>query len=336
MTEPIQRSEKRLREIAELVGGKLEGDPDLIIRGVNSLEKAREDEISFFSNPRYLEKARNSSAGAILTREKGGLEGKNLIIVEDPYLAMCIVAEAFYSPPMPEHKGVSELSCVHPSAVIGEGASVFPFSYIGRNSRIGKGSVIYSHVFIGNDVEVGDNTVIYPMVSIYPFSLIGNRCIIHSGAVIGSDGFGFAKDRNGYRKIPHFGRVVIEDEVEIGAGTTVDRATFGETRIGRGTKIDNLVQIGHNVKIGRNCIIVAQVGISGSTEIGDNVVIGGQVGIVGHIRIEDDVQIGAKSGVHRDLKRGEVVSGIPVLPHREWLRLNLLLQRLLQKEKGGT
>ena len=332
MTKPTPQNEKTLKEIAELVKGKVEGDPEKIIKGVNSLESATPDEISFFSNPRYLEKARNSKAGAILVREKTGLEGKNLVLVDDPYLAVCILLDEFY-PSTRRFEGISSLAFVHPSASIGEGVSILPFSYIGKNTKIGENTFIGSHVYIGDEVEIGKECVIYPMVSIYSYCSIGDRCIIHSGVVIGSDGFGFAWDKDRYRKINHIGRVVIEEDVEIGSNTTIDRATFGETRIGKGTKIDNLVQIGHNVKIGKNCAIVAQVGISGSTEIGDNVIIGGQVGIVGHIKIEDNVKIGAKSGVHRDLRKGEIVSGIPVLPHKEWLKLNLIFQRLLMKDK---
>lgn len=332
MTKPIQQNEKTLREIAELVKGRLEGEPEKVIKGVNPLEDATPEEISFLSNPRYLEKAKNSKAGAIFVYEKSGIEGKNLIIVKDPYLAMSILIDEFY-PSSKIFEGISSLAFIHPTASVGKGVSVLPFSYIGKNSKIGDNSFIYPHVFIGDEVELGRDCIIYSMVSIYSRCFIGDRCIIHSGVVIGSDGFGFARDENGYRKINHLGMVIIEEDVEIGSNTTIDRATFGETRIGAGTKIDNLVQIGHNVKIGKNCAIVAQVGISGSTEIGNNVLIGGQVGIVGHIKIEDDVKIGAKSGVHRDLKRGEVVSGIPILPHRDWLRLNLMIQRLLMKEK---
>ncbi len=332
MTKPIQQNEKTLKEIAELFKGRVEGDGEKIIKGVNSLDEAGEEDISFLSNPKYIEKARNSKAGAILVRETEGLEGKNLVIVDDPYLAVSILLDEFY-PSKKEFEGISSLAFIHPSASIGKGVSVLPFSYIGKNTKIGENSFITSHVYIGDEVEIGRECIIYPMVSIYSFSSIGERCIIHSGAVIGSDGFGYAWDKDHYRKINHIGMVVIEDEVEIGSNTTIDRGTFGETRIGRGTKIDNLVQIGHNVKIGKNCIIVAQVGISGSTEIGDNVMIGGQVGVVGHIKIEDDAKIGAKSGVHRDLKKGEIVSGIPILPHKEWLKLNLIFQRLLKKQE---
>lgn len=322
-----------LKELAERVNGRVDGDENLIIFGVNSLDRAGPHEISFVSSKRWLQLAKSSSAGALIAKSSEGLEGRNLLIVDDPYLALAVIANLFVSPIKGEG-GISPLAFVHEDAEVGEGTTVMEFVYIGEGASIGRRCLLFPHTFIGKRVKIGDETILYPGVVVYDNCEIGKRCIIHAGSVIGADGFGFARGEGGWVKIPQVGRVVIEDEVEIGACVTVDRAAFGETRIGRGTKIDNLVQVGHNVRIGKNCAIVSQTGISGSVEIGDDVMIGGQVGIVGHVRIGNRARIGAKSGVHRDVEEDEDVSGIPVLPHREWLRLNMILRRLLKR--GGS
>lgn len=334
MTEHLAgKKEFTLKELAEKVHGKVEGNGGIVIRGVNSLDRARSDEISFVSSKRWLSLAKNSSAGALITSTTEGLRGRNLLIVDEPYIALAVIANLFISSFRPQ-AGISPLAFVHDTAEVGEGVAIMPFVYIGEGSVVGKGCVLYPHVSVGRNVKIGDETILYSGVVIYDNCEIGRRCVIHAGTIIGADGFGFARDKEGWVKIPQAGRVIIEDEVEIGACVAIDRAVFGETRIGRGTKIDNLVQVGHNVKVGKSCAIVSQTGISGSVEIGDDVMIGGQTGIVGHIRIGTRARIGAKSGVHRDVKDGEDVSGIPVLPHKDWLRLNILLRRLLKKSEG--
>ena len=320
--------EVTLSELARLVKGRLNGDPDFKIRGISSLEEAGSQDISFAVGPKYASQVASSRAGAFILPESWPEKlPENAILVKDPYLAYAVTANFFVSTPFApqgvDERAVIDKSCnIHKEVTIGAGA------VIGKGSKIGRHVHVHPGVVIGRDVEIGDETVIFPNVVIYDGCRVGKRVRIHAGAVIGADGFGYAQGPRGMVKIPQVGRVVIEDDVEIGANTTIDRAAIGETRIGKGTKIDNLVMIAHNVSLGPHCVIVSQVGISGSTRVGQGVMMGGQVGVVGHIEIGDGARIGAKSGVPHSISPGETVSGIPAMPHLKWLRMVNALKRL--------
>jgi UDP-3-O-[3-hydroxymyristoyl] glucosamine N-acyltransferase len=320
-------TKKDLRELARMVSGQVIGDDTVTIRGIAGIKEAKEGEITFVANPRYLKEIDKTQASAIIVSDQIKIAPKPLVVTKNPYLAYAKIATLFAKKP---HilKGVSDNAIIGQNVTLGKDVSIYPWVFIGDNVNIGDRSVIYPFTFIGDEVSLGKDTKIYPNVSVMERCYIGNRVIIHSGAIIGSDGFGYAKDEETYYKIPQMGIVRIEDDVEIGANTTIDRAALGETWIKRGVKIDNLVQIGHNVVVGEDTIIVAQAGISGSTEVGDNVRLGGQVGIVGHLKVGNRAAVGAKSGVARSVKEEEIVSGIPAISHRDWLRVQGVLPRL--------
>ncbi len=316
---------KRLKELAELVGGSVAGDGDIIVSGVAGIETAREGDITFIANPKYKRMLLTSQASAIISDSP--VQGKPTLITPNPYLAFARILE-LYHPTIIEEEGIDPTTIVSPDACIEDGVWISSHVYIGKGTRIGKRVKIFPGVYIGNGVEIGDDTIIHANVSIREGTRIGKRVMIHCNSVIGSDGFGFAKDGTRYVKVPQVGRVRIEDDVEIGACVTIDRATMGETVIGRGTKIDNLVQIAHNVEIGEDSLIIAQVGISGSTRIGNRVTLAGQVGVVGHITVGDDSKIGAQSGVINDVPSEKVYTGTPAIPHRDWQKIQALLKRL--------
>jgi UDP-3-O-[3-hydroxymyristoyl] glucosamine N-acyltransferase len=325
--------EKTLEELARQVQGRVIGDGSLVITGVATIEEARPGEISFLAAPRYTSFVKATKASAVIVPEdKAGLKGPNLLVVKDPYMAFAAMLKLFRPTVMPP-AGVHPKAEVNRKAVLGKGVSIQPFAFIDEGAKLGDNVLIFPGVYVGRGVEIGDDTVIYSNVSVREGSIIGKRVIIHCNSVIGSDGFGYAKEGARYHKIPQTGIVKIGDDVEIGACVTIDRATVGETSVGRGTKIDNLVQIAHNVKIGEDTIIVAQVGISGSTRIGSRVTLAGQVGIVGHIEIADDCIVGAKSGVHNDIKTKGVFTGYPALPHKEWLRVQAITAKLPELKK---
>ncbi len=309
-----------ISNIVAFVSGRYSGPADVVIEGVLPLSEATDRHISFLSNPRYASQVGTTRAGAVLVAADLAGDDPRWIRVADPYIAMArVVARFFAGRPAPQ--GVSPQASIAASATIGANVAVGAFAAIGEDVTIGDGVVIYPNVTIEANAVIGDCTIIYPQVSIYYGSRIGRRCIIHSGVVIGSDGYGFATDGDGvHHKIPQVGIVRIEDDVEIGAGTTIDRAALGETVIGEGTKIDNLVQIGHNVRIGRRCLLVAQVGIAGSTELGEGVQVGGQSGFAGHLKIGDRVRVYSKSAVFSDVPDGVWVRGIPAVSQREYVR----------------
>ena len=324
---------KTLGELAEAVQGRLDGPKDMLITGISSLNSAGSSEITFALNPRLADAVASSGAGALILPEGWPFEEpRPKIFVKDPYLAYARVAGLFAEKAF-EAKGI------HPSAVIGQGCKISkqvtigPGAVIGDRAEIGREVTVHPGAVIGSNVVIGEGSTIFPNVVIYDNCRVGNRVRIHAGAVIGADGFGYAQGEEGHVKIPQAGIVVIEDDVEIGANTTIDRATFGETRIGQGSKIDNLVMIAHNVQVGPGSIIVSQVGISGSTKVGARVMLAGQVGIVGHIDIGDGVRIGAKSGVPSSVPAGETVSGIPAMPHRKWLRMTAAMKKLPEMVK---
>ncbi len=315
-----------LREIAKYVGGSLKGDPHIVLYRFAPLEKAREGDLAFVDEEKLLPIAERSGASALLLKE-GWETDKNAIYVPSPRLALIKALELFSWRRKPQPS-------IHPTAIIEEGVKlgeavyIGAFCYIGSNSEIGDGTVIYPLSYIGENCKIGCNVLLYAQVTIYDNVEIGDNCIVHSGAVIGADGFGYVQEGGKHLKIPHIGKVVIEEDVEIGANTTIDRATLGETRIGKGTKIDNLVQIAHNVDIGENSIIVAQVGISGSVKVGKNVTLAGQAGIADHIEIGDNAIIAAQAGVIGNVPPDSIYSGYPARPHAQQMRVLALLQRL--------
>ena len=317
----------RLKYIAESIGGVVRGDDRVLIKGVNSLLEAEEGEISFLARPQFKDQVKATKASAILVKEPTSLYQGPQVIVSDPYLAYARVATIF-APPIPRFSGISEKAVIEEGTSLGNNVSIYPFVYVGKQSVIGNNVILFPGVYVGDRVTLGDETVIYPNVTILADCIIGKHVIIHAGTVVGSDGFGYAKDGDVSVKIPQTGIVEIEDNVEIGANNAIDRAALGKTLIRKGVKTDNLVQIGHNVVVGENTVVVAQVGISGSTRIGKGVVIGGQVGLVDHIEVGDRVMIGSKSGVAQSIPAGEVVSGIPTMPHRVWLRTRGHIRRL--------
>jgi UDP-3-O-[3-hydroxymyristoyl] glucosamine N-acyltransferase len=318
-------------EIADFVGGKHSGDGTRPVTGVASLADASDEQLSFLSNRKYAAQLAQTRAGAILVPQNLEGEGERWIRVEDPYFALArIMTRWFSARPMP--KGISPKACVASSAKLGTNVAVGPFVTIGENVVIGNNVTIFQSVSIEAGSNIGDDCIIYPNVVIYDGMRIGRRCIIHAGVVIGSDGYGFAMHDGKHHKIPQIGIVRIEDDVEIGAGTTIDRAALGETVIGEGTKIDNLVQIGHNVKIGKHCLLVSQVGIAGSTELGDHVFVAGQSGFSGHLKIGNRVQVAAKSAVLEDVPDDTKVMGSPAMPFNEFARRHAAVKRLAKKK----
>jgi len=317
-----------LEELAGLVGGKVAGDGSVMISGVSGIREARQGEITFLADSRYIKFLEATGASAVIAGKVPAGESRPMIISKNPYLSFIKAVEYF----VPDKRDCPRE--VHPSAVVSDGAAlganvgVGPCVVIEEGARIGDGSLILAGTYVGKDTRIGEDCLIYPNVTIREEVEIGDRVILHCGVVIGADGYGFANDGEVNRKIPQVGNVVIGSDVEIGANTTIDRATTGTTRVGRGTKMDNQVMIGHNVTIGENCLIVAQVGIGGSTEIGKNVTLGGQAGIVGHIKIGDGVMVGAQSGVISDIPANTTVSGYPAREHGQARKVYASMQKV--------
>jgi UDP-3-O-[3-hydroxymyristoyl] glucosamine N-acyltransferase len=318
---------KTLNEIAAFLNGSVSGDGGVVIERIRGIDEAGEGDLTFVANPKYRKKMETTGASAILVVPGTACAGKNLLIVGDPYVALGQLLALFH-PEDEETAGISKNATVEAGADVSPEAVVYPGVHVCRGARVEKQAVLYPGVFIGRDAAVGEASILYPGVTVYRRCRIGRRVVLHAGVVVGSDGFGFALPGRENRKIPQVGYVQIDDDVEIGANTTIDRGALGRTWIQRGVKIDNLVQIAHNVVIGEYSIIVSQVGISGSTQLGKGVVIGGQAGIVGHIRIGDGVMAAARSGVHKDIPPGQIVAGSPHMPHREWLKMEACLPKL--------
>jgi UDP-3-O-[3-hydroxymyristoyl] glucosamine N-acyltransferase len=320
-----------LGEIVDFIGGHYVGDRNHRITAVAPLAEARGEQLSFLSNRKYAAQLVETKAGAILVPQNLEGEDERWIRVDDPYFAIARIMTRWFSVrPMP--KGVSPKTSIASSARLGTNVAVGPFTTIGDSVVIGNNVTIFQNVSIEAGSTLGDDSIIYPNVVIYDGTRIGRRCIIHAGVVIGSDGYGFAMHDGKHHKIPQIGIVRIEDDVEIGAGTTIDRAALGETVIGEGTKIDNLVQIGHNVKIGKHCLLVSQVGVAGSTELGDHVFVAGQSGFAGHLKIGHRVQVAAKSAVLEDVPDDTKVMGSPAMPFNEFARRQAALKRLAQRK----
>jgi UDP-3-O-[3-hydroxymyristoyl] glucosamine N-acyltransferase len=317
-----------LSDLAGKIGASLQG-PDVEVTGIAALDEAGPGQVTFLSNPRYARKARETKASAIIAKEAIPGAGCAFLLTPDPYFAFACAVEQFH-PPVRLAAGVSAQASVHPDAVLGKEVHVGPFAVVSEGAVLGDRVTLYPGAYVGKGAAVGDESVLHPGVTLYEGVRVGRRVILHAGCVIGSDGFGFAPTPQGYRKIPQVGTVEIGDDVEIGANTTIDRAALGVTRIGPGTKLDNLIQVGHNVQIGRDTVIAAQVGIAGSCRIGNRVMIGGQSGLAGHLEVGDGVMLGAKSGVAVSLSSDETRawSGVPAMPHRIWLKMVTLLPRL--------
>ncbi|MEN3368892.1 MAG: UDP-3-O-[3-hydroxymyristoyl] glucosamine N-acyltransferase [Verrucomicrobiota bacterium] len=320
-----------LGEIVDFIGGHYAGTRDLLITTVAPLTDATPDQLSFLSNRKYASQLAQTRAGAILVPKNLEGDDQRWIRVDDPYFAISrIMTRWFGARPLP--KGISSKASIAPSAKLGTNVAVGHFVTIGDDVVIGNNVTIFQGASIEAGSSIGDDCIVYPNVVIYDGTRIGCRCIIHAGVVIGSDGYGFAMHDGKHHKIPQIGIVRIEDDVEIGAGTTIDRAALGETVIGEGTKIDNLVQIGHNVKIGKHCLLVSQVGIAGSTELGDHVFVAGQSGFSGHLKIGNRVQVAAKSAVLEDVPDDTKVMGSPAMPFNEFARRHAAVKRLAKKK----
>lgn len=321
----------KLREIAELLGGEIAGGPDVEIKGAAGISDAKDGDITFLSMAKLISECIESKASAVIVKDTVPEIKKPQLKVSNPQYAFARLLEHFYVKPFIA-SGISDKAYVSDKAKIGENVSVYPMVFVSDGASIGSKTVIYPGVFIGENSSVGDECIIYPNVTIRENVKIGSRVIIHSGAVIGSDGFGYVMEKGIHYKIPQVGGVIIGDGVEIGANVTIDRATTGNTIIGRGTKIDNLVHIAHNVKIGENSVIAAQTGVAGSTEIGNYVVFGGQVGVADHAKIDDGVMVGAQSGAMGHVKKG-IYSGSPMIPHRDWLKSIVIFAKLPELSK---
>jgi UDP-3-O-[3-hydroxymyristoyl] glucosamine N-acyltransferase len=322
-----------LKDLAERLGCRLEGDGALEVRRVAGLDQAGPGDLSFFVNAKYAAALRRTRATAVILGEGAPPAACAMLRAKDPYLTFANAVSIFTqaAPPAP---GVDPLSAVAADAVLGVGVSIGPFVAIGRGARIGDRTIVYPHAWIGEATVIGDDCVIHSHVAIRERVVIGSRVIIQNGAVVGGDGYGFARRADGtHQKIPQTSAVFIEDDVEIGANSTVDRPAVGETRIRAGAKIDNLVQIGHGVTIGRNALLAAQVGIAGSTTIGDGAMLGGQVGVAGHVRVGDNAVAVGQSGITNSVPDGGFVSGYPAIDNREWLKSSVLFKRLPELRK---
>lgn len=322
----------KLADIASLLGGTVIGDGGVEISAVAGIDEATDGDLTFVANPRYRAKIGETGASAILAPPDITTASKPLVVVADPYVSLAKVLAILY----PEEKpvpGVSEKAFIARDAVIADDVTIYPGVFVGSKARLEKGAVLHPGVFVGPGAMIGEDSVLHANVVVYRRCVVGRRVVLHAGVVIGGDGFGFANPGGSNVKVPQVGIVQIDDDCEIGANTTIDRGTLGKTWIKRGVKIDNLVQIGHNVVVGENSIIVAQVGVSGSTKIGDAVLVGGQAGLVGHITVGNGAMIAAKTGVHKNVPPGAVVSGAPQMPHGEWLRVQSTLPRLPEMRK---
>ena len=317
----------RLAELAARVGGRVHGDAGRRIRGIETLELAGPEQLSFLTNPRYRKAARTTRAGALLVGPNSGVSGLDLLEVDEPYLALSRLLEMFH-PPAPRRSGVAAQACVDPAAQIGSDVAIGPFAVIERGAVLGDRVSVSAGCVVGEDCRVGDDTLLASNVVLYPRTRIGKHCLIHAGVVLGADGFGFATSGGTHHKVPQLGAVLVEDQVEIGANTTVDRGALGRTVIGEGSKIDNLVMIAHGVQLGAGSLLAAQVGIAGSTRVGRRATFAGQSGAAGHLEIADGSIVAAKSAVLSDLAEGGFVAGVPAIDHRRWKRAQAVFKQL--------
>jgi len=331
------------QQIAELIGGTLEGNPEVVVSRVIKIDDDETGGLGFLANPKYEQFIYSTGADVVIVHNDFKAEKElkpTLIRVEEPYLAIASLLE-MYNKMKLDKSGVSKLAFVDESASIGKDVYIGEYAFVGKNTVLGDGVKVYPNVYIGDFSKIGDRSLIFSGVRLYHDTAIGNDCTLHSGVIVGGDGFGFAPNEQGeFVKVAQTGNVVIEDNVEIGANTTIDRATLGSTIIRKGVKLDNLIQVAHNVEIGENTVIAAQTGISGSTKIGKNCMIGGQVGIVGHIKIGDNVKIQAQAGIPSNVKDGDIIMGSPAINLRQYMKsyihfknLDRIVQRLDNLEK---
>ena len=325
-------------QIAMIISGTIEGDADTTVSSFGKIEEATKGQLAFLANPKYEEYLYSTKAGIIIISETQELKTPvtaTLIRVPDAYSAFATLLNAYQQIQTQQLNGIQQPVYIDATAKIGDQVYIGAFAYIGENTIIADGAKIFPNAYIGNNVIIGENTIIHPGVKIYHHCIVGKQVIIHAGTVVGADGFGFAPQPDGsFKKVPQIGNVIIEDEVEIEANTTIDRGTIGSTLIKAGAKLDNLLQIAHNVEIGNNAVIAAQSGISGSTKIGNNVMIGGQVGIVGHLHIADGSKINAQSGVSKSIKKlNTAVTGSPAYDYTAALRSQAMVRKLPEMEK---
>jgi len=320
--------ERTLGEIAEYVGGRVCGDPNVIIRSASTLGRAGEGDISFLTNRKYEKQLRTTKASAVIVGKESPTASVPLLIAEDPYYAFMQVMVLLHGHRKHKKVGISPRASISNSAKIGSDCHIYDFVAIADEAKIGDGCIIYPNVFIGQGVQIGNDSIIYPNVVVYDGCKIGNRVIINANTTIGEDGFGYASHKGIHHKIPQTGIVVIEDDVEIGASCGVERGTLGDTVIGQGSKLGDLIAIGHGTKIGPHCLLVAQVGIAGSTSLGHHCIVGGQVGIVGHLNIGNNVTIGAQAGVINNISDGKVVLGAPAIDANQGKRAYGMIQYL--------
>ncbi|MCL7988321.1 UDP-3-O-(3-hydroxymyristoyl)glucosamine N-acyltransferase [Sphingobacterium sp. lm-10] len=327
------------QQIATLLQGTIEGDAAVSVSRLSKIEEGDIESLSFLSNPKYEQYLYDSEAAIVVVNESQVLDPQRvvkptMIRVKDAYQAFAELLK-IYEQMRSDRSGREEYSFVHDSAELGEGYYVGAFAYIGQQTVIGKNVKVYPQVYIGDNVRIGDNSVIYPGAKIYHDCVLGSHVTVHAGAVVGSDGFGFAPQEDGsYTKVPQIGNVILEDWVEVGSNTTIDRATLGHTTLRRGVKLDNLVQIAHNVEVGENTVVAAQTGISGSTKIGAKVILGGQVGVVGHITVAPGTQVQAQSGINKTIsEENKKWAGSPAFPYQGELRSQVLYAKLPELEK---
>ncbi len=319
----------KLSEIAEHLGGQLQGDGDCAITSVASLERASQNDISFLADSKYISKLKESNAGAVLVSQDNDVdETGNFIFVQDVSDALGTLLNLFSPEPDHAENGIHQTAVVSSKATLGQDVAIGPNVVIGAHAKIGDGCILNSGVIIGQGVQLGNHCILAPNVVIQQNCQLGNNVKVHPNSTIGADGFGYRFVDGKHQKIPHIGIVVIEDDVEIGANTCIDRAKFGQTRIGIGTKIDNLVQIAHNVQIGNHCVLVSQVGIAGSCQLGNYVVLGGQTGLKDHVKIGDGVQAGGQSGIIKDIAAGMIVWGTPARDMNQVLREQAMVKKL--------
>lgn len=324
-------------QIAMMIGGKVEGNAEIAVSSFGKIEEAKAGQLAFLANPKYEEYLYSTNASIIIINDSLELKqavNTTLIKVPDAYSAFAALLDKYQQLVTQQLQGIQQPVYIDATAKTGENVFIGAFAYLGQHVTVGNGTKIFPNAFLGDNVIVGENSIIHPGVKIYHHCIIGNNVVIHAGTVIGSDGFGFAPQPDGtFKKVPQIGNVIIEDGVEIGANATIDRATIGSTLVKAGAKLDNLLQIAHNVEIGTNTVIAAQAGVSGSTKIGNNVQIGGQAGIVGHIQIGDGAKINAQSGVSKSIDAGKAVTGSPAYDYTSALRSQAASRSLPEMEK---
>jgi len=321
-----------LLDLSTFLGAELRGEPEVEVTAVASLEEADERTLTFVESRRKLDEALTSRAGAFIVPDGLELPGRNVLVSADPRfdfsraIRLLIPAEKI-------SEGTSGQAVISADATVAPDVRIGPFVTVEQGALVGKGSQLYPGVYVGRGSRIGEDCVLYPNVVVMSGCTLGNRVVVHAGAVIGSDGFGYVTKGDVHHKIPQVGQVIVEDDVEIGANATIDRAALGTTLIGRGTKLDNLVQVAHNVQIGEGCLMAAHVGIAGSSRIGRYVMFGGQVGVADHISVGDGVMVGGQSGLARDVAPKSIVSGSPAFPHREWVKASMVFQKLPEMER---